>query len=181
MPVIHPLFIFTRIHKTGSTSLVKMLGNVYTDGSLELTKPDHVPLRQLDSSLLDSRFKFTIVRNPFARLYSWYQNYLRTLIKTGAEFPMFEKYFANRVKEPHFWQEHYLQEYSKFDRIYQTEKFEDMVTDLEIRLNKNLYPIIHFGSEHQFNRDYRPYYSPNMIDIVVQNEPTLMEHFNYSF
>ena len=180
MPVIHDSFIFTRIQKTGTSSMVAMLSEAFKGNGLSLTKPDHVALRFLDQDVLKNKFKFTIARNPFARQFSWFQHYIRTL-DPSAPIPMFEKYFCNRAVKPDFWQQYYLHDVDMFDKIYQTEKYEEMVDDLEVKLGKSLRPIQYIGKEFGFDRDYRRFYSPNMIDLVVKSEPVLMQLFNYTF
>lgn len=180
MPVIHDKFIFTHIQKTGGTSLKLMLQKSL--GGLTISKLDHIPLRNIDKFLLESRFKFTIVRNPFARQYSWYQHFLRT--RDGQKLPElpFETYFYNRLyKDENFFQQYYLTDYYMFDKVYQTENFDSIVCDLSERLGIKFGTTEYYGKEFNFDRDYRKHYSPKMIDLLIQNERILMENFGYEF
>jgi hypothetical protein len=181
MPVIHDKFVFTHIQKTAGTSLKLMFKDSYP-GQLSITYPHHIPIRDLDSDLVKDKFKFTIIRNPFARQYSFYQNDSRAKREDG-RFPYdsFEEYFYFRRNDLTFYQEYYTQDYNRFDKIYQTEKFDEMIKDLEKKFDLKFKQRFHYGSEHKFDRDYSEHYSKRMIKILREMEPTIFSKFNYRF
>lgn len=181
MPVIHDKFVFTHIQKTAGMSL-KLMFEDAIPGEVRVTYPHHIRLRDIDEELQHNKFKFTIVRNPFARQYSFYKDDCRNKISNGLKvIDTFEEYFFYRYRDPQFYQEYYLIDYLAFDKIYQTERFDDMIKDLEGKLNIKFKKTFYYGREHVYNRDYSQFYSKNMINILTENEPTLFKDFDYSF
>lgn len=175
MSIIHDKFIFIHAEKTGGTSLEMMFKQSAVEG-LTFTDPKHLTLSNIPYQLAIDRFNFTIARNPFARQYSFYQNNLRVRPKRIA----FEEYFCNRMHDPKFYQQFYL-ENKLYSRVYQTEKFDDMLKDLSSRFGIVWCETKYEGKEYKFDRDYSKYYSKNMIEILKKNEPFIMENFDYEF
>ena len=66
--------IFVHIPRTGGTSIEQKLGLFETPFH---TAQDHRPIyvihNEVDKKEFDRYFKFTIVRNPWSRLFSWYK------------------------------------------------------------------------------------------------------------
>jgi len=94
--------IFSHVPKSAGTSIVKALFD---------SKSRHVPILRYaayDKGLFDSSFKFTVVRNPWARLLSAY-NYLYGVVGKGGLYPDWR------------WADHYL---------YGTPSFESFVLKL---------------------------------------------------
>ncbi len=181
MPVIHEKFVFTHIQKTAGTSLKMMFQDSYPQ-TLCVTYPHHVPLRDLDPEIYQNKFKFTIVRNPFARQYSYYQNDCRAKKEDGRKvMESFEEYFYFRHNDPKFYQEYFLCDINEFDKVYKTEQFDDMIEDLESRFGFKFKRKFYYGKQHIFNRDYSEHYSRRMIKILMERERTLTEHFDYKF
>jgi hypothetical protein len=78
--------VFVHIPKTAGTSIDRALGWISDDafnpdGSLHRDAQDHRTLRELQLAMqpadFDAYFKFTVVRNPWARVASWYTNILQ--------------------------------------------------------------------------------------------------------
>jgi hypothetical protein len=69
----HHSFLFVHIHKTAGSSVRAALKTV--PGSMPLGYP-HTFIKEIDTSAYRSYFKFAIVRNPWARLVSWYYSIL---------------------------------------------------------------------------------------------------------
>ena len=91
--------IFTHVPKTGGTSIEKAFGFVVTDGTgkhanLTLLKSNIV--KQGRQDFYNNAFKFTIVRNPFDQLYSFW-NYHVNIIGDITVF-RFEKDFNDFLK-----------------------------------------------------------------------------------
>lgn len=91
--------IFTHIPKTGGTSIEKAFGQVIQD-----SKGKHATIERIKDHLLEQKkenyykeaFKFTIVRNPFDQLYSFW-NYHVNIIGDITIFT-FEKDFNDFLK-----------------------------------------------------------------------------------
>lgn len=75
--------VFVHIPKTAGTSISRALGwfgadSVNRDGTLRRDAQDHRTLRELQLAMqpadFHAYFKFTFVRNPWARVASWYTN-----------------------------------------------------------------------------------------------------------
>lgn len=181
MPVIHDKFVFLHIQKTAGTSLKMMFQDTYP-GELKVTYPHHLKFNEIDQELVQSKFKFTIVRNPFARQYSFYKNDCRAKMEDGRKhFDAFEQYFYCRNTDQTFYQQYYLDDINVLDKVYQTEKFTEMIDDLCKRFGFKFKRTFHYGQEHVFNRDYSQHYSKHMIDILVEREPVIFKLFDYKF
>jgi hypothetical protein len=172
MPVIHDKFVFVHIQKTAGTSLKMMFQDTYP-GELRVTYPHHVRLSEIDEELLQNKFKFTIVRNPFARQYSYYKNDCRAKMEDGRKiFDAFDNTF---------YQQYFLDDVNCLDKVYQTENFDNMIDDLSNRFSFKFKQTFHYGREHVFDRDYSIHYSKRMIDILIEREPVIFKMFDYKF
>lgn len=178
MSIIHDKFVYIHIEKTAGTSLEVMFSKSNIENLL-FTSPKHLTITQVPYQIIRDTFNFTIARNPFARQYSFYQNHKRD--STKRKNIIFEEYFCSRMRDKRFYQQYYLEDTDYIHKVYQTEKFDEMLQDLSDRFGVNWNETVYEGREHVFNRDYRPYYSQNMIKILTENEPILMELFGYSF
>jgi hypothetical protein len=78
--------VFVHIPKTAGTSIERALGWIpddamYPDGSLRRDVQDHRTLSEIRAAMPESHFvayfKFTITRNPWARVASWYVNIIQ--------------------------------------------------------------------------------------------------------
>ncbi|MDF1637580.1 sulfotransferase family 2 domain-containing protein [Alcanivorax jadensis] len=72
--------IFSHVPKSAGTSIVKALFD---------SKSRHVPILRYaayDKTLFENSFKFTVVRNPWARIFSAY-NYLYGVVGKGGKYP----------------------------------------------------------------------------------------------
>lgn len=178
MPIIHDDFVFIHIPKTGGTSIRQMFIRDYP-GSLTIYGEKHLPLREYFDSLVQDRFKFTIVRNPYERQVSFYQHFLRNLAATPEEIS-FKDFFYMRSLEPNFYQEYFIQDINCFDKVYQTESFSEMIDDLCKMFGYKFTKIRTDGKKFKYNRDYMSYYDSDMMNILNGHEPTLLKHFNYA-
>ena len=117
-------------------------------------------------------FKFTIVRNPWGRAYSWYKNVMRDeihkknlKINDNISLNEFIKMFKGKgmLRPQTFW----LYNFSGFMPFDYIGRFENLKNDFEeickrIDVQKNVLPHKIKGSD----LDYRQYYDNESIDIV---------------
>ncbi len=178
MAVIHDKFIFIHIPKTGGSSLKRMFNRDYP-GELRVYDEKHMPLREYKIEDRIGKLTFTIVRNPYARTWSWYNHYLRHRVPTGMPLVSFQKYVLDRCERSDFYQQYYLTD--NIDVIYQTEEFDSMIADIESRLNLKFTKIVKEGQQHKFDRDYRKFYNNELIDIINNGEPIVLSKFRYIF
>jgi len=128
-----------------------------------------------------SYYKFTVVRNPWARAFSWYKN--RTHRNGGK---ITEKKFENYLKE-HAGKKHlepqtsFIKDYSgkiKMDYIIRFENLQEEFQYVAARLSAPV-TLPHELKSSSF--DYRGYYTDVSYDIIQKVYKEEIVLFNYSF
>lgn len=133
-------------------------------------------------------FKFTIVRNPWARAYSWYKNVLRDEyhlnhygINKTITFNKFLKLFLSTsypLKPQTYWLKNFRGNID-LDYIGRFEKIEE--TFSEICAVLNIDDVVFPHEKKSDNQDYRNNYDKESIDIVEKFYKDDIETFNYRF
>jgi len=77
-----PRLLFIHIPKTAGTSVKDWFWKVYSDDGYKAFQ--HAPISYKELRFTDS-YKFTIVRNPYSRAVSWYQQALSLILKNESE------------------------------------------------------------------------------------------------
>ena len=132
-------------------------------------------------------FKFTIVRNPWGRAYSWYKNVMRDdihkkslLIKNNISLNEFLMMFKGKwLLKPQTW---WIRNFSGEIPLNYIGRFENLCEDFEeicTRINaKNiLLPHEIKGSDD----DYRDHYDKKSIEIIRKFYKEEIKLFNYTF
>jgi len=134
--------------------------------------------------IYDNAFKFTIVRNPFDRLVSFYyfgiKNMLRNKFK---KFGGFVAYACNKQDRKNIgtgWsyarysQSHFVDD--EVDMIIKFEELEDSWDELSTLLGINKHLAKKNKTKH---RHYSTYYTPEMVEMVIEAFAEDFERFGY--
>lgn len=133
-------------------------------------------------------FKFTVVRNPYSRVYSWYNNVIRDDIQLNyygiskdIEFP---EYLKRCLKKSHMMKQqvYWLKNFKGKINLDYIGRFEN-IDDVFQKILKNLYiEKISFPHEQKSPKfDYKRYYNDFSIDLVSKFYKDDLEIFNYKF
>lgn len=218
MPIIHSLkAVFIHIPKAGGTSIETCLcdfplfrhklinkynwyGNIKNDDiKYEL---DHSTMAYLKNNCKyynQNYFKFSVVRNPYARLVSEYHyckyQYSR-YIKNLDSFKDFIyeikskfKYIIQNKEKDHLYVSHYLPQYlfthnyrkvSIVDKVYKLENIKEDWKDIckNLNIEKDLVKVEKYSSKHEYN--YLDYYNQELKDIVYDLYKDDFIIFNYN-
>ena len=144
--------------------------------------------RTVTSNEFNEYFKFTIVRNPWSRVYSWYKNILRDEIHLrnyGADKDMslneFIKKYAGTsypLRSQTYWLKNFKGKID-LDYIGRFEEIDETFNMLRKTLNMN--DIIFPHEKRSENLDYRDAYDDESIDLVANIYKDDIDAFNYTF
>ena len=132
-------------------------------------------------------FKFTFIRNPWARAYSWYKNVMRDEIHKNdhkisgpLSFKEFLQKFAGRgMLAP---QVNWLKDFSNSIPLDYIGRFENLDTDFKKICNLlKIEPIILPHKQQGSGSDYRKEYDEESIYLIKKIYWEEIELFNYSF
>lgn len=198
--------IYVHIHKCAGTSLYQTLRK-YPGFICCVARPGNFPYRMgreyIDDLLWDKSFKFTFVRNPYARIVSAFKMFVMTEHSPGIfkNFDEFVEFLSWVNVDEHCVEEEIpIVEYTrKLDNIiHHCSSFHNpkyMIDEMNFigrveSLEKDLQHIAaYFGMEHielpQLNAtrkdDYRDYYSVKSREIVATKYRRDIERFDYKF
>ena len=142
---------------------------------------------QVTQKQFDEYYKFSIVRNPWSRAFSWYKNVLRDASHRAGHGVSLETTFtdfleANAGKWMMRPQTYWLKNYAgKVDLDY-IGKFEELPEVLE--KIRNEFDLGDIAFPHEISgsgEDYRDHYTPKMIKLVERVYREEIELFGYSF
>jgi len=181
--------IFVHIPKTAGTSIEKKLELFQ---QLERGVQDHRTIQEIQKFIPESQFrsyfKFSFVRNPWARVFSWYQNVMRDPnhqkalgILSGCSFRQFAEYglFKNWALRP---QTYWIQDkegcismdfVGRFERLEQD--FAQVCDVLKIK-DRTLPKLLHSAENN-----YAAHYDEKTRDIVANRYREEIQAFNYQF
>ena len=168
--------IFVHIPKNAGTSIEKYFGN----GSVRIQPNKHADINEIKTKFKNSYNnykKFTIIRNPYDKMVSWYFYLKRNL---GENYNVIE--FNKWIKDPSkFWHADdpisYLKhQHEWIDDTVKIIKFENLNKELSIFFNeKIILPIT-----NKSNRDdYLSYYNKKSLDIVYKKYKEDFKKYNY--
>ncbi len=135
----------------------------------------------------DSYYKFTIIRNPWARVFSWYKNVMRDEIHkknlkiTGhLSLNEFLRLYAGKgMMRP---QTYWIKSFSGSTPLDYIGRFETLIEDFHeickaIQLSQKNLPHIIKGT----NEDYREHFNQDSINFTGELYREEIEMFDYSF
>jgi len=143
-------FIFIHIPKTGGMSVRKFLKNKYnykinTYSTKEKEQNLHDTLFQLESinNLNENTFIFSICRNPYRRIYSYYKYFIReNMISKSISFENYIKEIdstkLSNLQQNHFIQGWWLISKNNYlnKKIYYFENLNEFEKDFQGKLNR---------------------------------------------
>ena len=182
--------VFVHISKAGGTSVTNWLKNNFNPNKIG---PKHCRIDRIQNKNIDFDFHFTIVRNPFARVHSWYWYHVQ-----GGQFDKIPE------KWPH-WKEAAEKGFNQWildssregdtkSSIWWTQKtFIDTNLDYDAcrlenineefrRIQKRLncfepLPISNTSNHAHYRKDY----TPGTKKIIEEHFREDLEYFNYDF
>jgi hypothetical protein len=169
--------LFIHIPKTGGTSIRHLIN----DNVPKKFPFGHDPLFSFKIDEIKNKFKFSIVRNPYTRTYSYYQHFCeKNNIKINFEN------FLEEIKKGvvykntpmyYFPQSFYVYDHdgeSSLDKIYKYEKLYELENDFSIVLP-------HFNRGNYKKSDFNNDYTPKCISIIKKLFFVDFLNFEYSF
>ena len=167
--------IFVHIPKNAGTSIETYFAN----GSVRIQPSKHADIYEIKRKFKNSYNnykKFTIIRNPYDKMVSWYFYLKRNL----GDYNVIE--FNNWIKDPSkFWHINdpisYLKpQYEWINNTVEIIKFENLNKELNKFFNEKInLPIIN-KSNH---KHYLEYYNKQSLNIIYKRYKKDFEKFNY--
>ena len=168
--------IFVHIPKNAGTSIEKYFGN----GSVRIQPNKHADIHEIKTKFKNSYNnykKFTIIRNPYDKMVSWYFYLKRNL---GENYNVIE--FNEWIKDPSkFWHADDPIDFLKpqcecVDNTVILLKFENLNKELKQFFGKEINLPITNKSNHN---NYLEYYNQESLDIIYNRYKKDFEKFNY--
>ena len=167
--------IFIHIPKNAGTSIEEYFGNK----SVRIQPEKHADIYEIKKKFKNSYNnyrKFTIIRNPYDKMVSWYFYLKRNL----GDYNVIE--FNNWIKDPSkFWHINdpisYLKpQYEWINNTVEIIKFENLNKELNKFFNKQINLPITNKSNH---KHYLEYYNTESLDIIYNRYKKDFKKFNY--
>ena len=183
-------FIFVRVAKTASSSLVSYLFPNYKKLKKINTKvinwndqdKNHYPLFKVKEvvspEIYSSYFKFGFVRNPWDRVISSYHYMLRCGSIKEMSIKNFLEYISNTPVE-----NKYLSQYEYIKGCNFVGKFENLQKDFDTICDKigiSRSSLVHLKKTKN-RQHYTEYYDTETIDLVAKKYAKDIEYFGYEF
>ena len=168
--------IFIHIPKNAGTSIEEYFGN----GSVRIQPSKHADIYEIKARFKNSYNKyrkFTIIRNPYDKMESWYFYLKRNL---GENYNIIE--FNDWIKDPSkFWHANDPISFLKpqcdwIDSTVEIIKFENLKDDLNNFFNKKINLPITNKSNHSH---YLDYYNSDSLNIIYNRYEKDFNKFNY--
>ena len=176
-------FVFYGVCKTGSTSILKALNQYAIDSK------KHQPRLSINQNIED-HIKFLIVRNPWDRyvsLYEWGNQISKDPLANS-----FEDFIIRLTEDKDFlfvpkqknwsmaqidWSKNSDGQYD-FDYLGKFENMQNVWSDIQDLLSLK----INLPHEYKVNRrDYKDYYTSDLVDRVENFAKKDIEHFDYEY
>ena len=184
--------IFVHINKTPATSIQKALSNYGVkkleennkiETELTYKQSQHfntIEYRKYLGEDYDNYYKFSVVRNPFDRVVSYYYG---GAIQSGLSF---KEWVLDRYRDENY--KDYIRMYSDFthwfskDEIDYVLKFENLDNDFDkLKETLNLDCSLSKNNVNKTRTHYRDYYDDETIDVIEKHFEKELNAFNYKF
>jgi hypothetical protein len=140
-----------------------------------------VAKNNIPTEVWNQLFKFTIARNPFDRLVSLYYHLPTHTSGKEVRSMTFEQFVRKWSLDPKLQQKKLITDNAGHLLVDYVGHFESLATDFQYITSKigieETLPHRN-GSSH---RDYRTYYTPELIDLVFERFAADCEFFGYGF
>lgn len=132
-------------------------------------------------------YKFTFIRNPWSRAYSWYKNVIRDDIHKKNDRvtqhlslnEFLKRYSGKGMLRP---QTYWLKDFSGSIPLDYIGRFESLVEDFQTVCRSMHIPQLELAHEIKgTGEDYRQYYDHESINLVMEVYQEEIELFGYSF
>ena len=168
--------IFIHIPKTAGTSISTYFNEQQTRLRMQPGKHDTIyHIKQRFFNIYNSYSKFTIVRNPYDRMVSWY-SFLKG--NSSKEVVPFNEWIKDHSKLWHIDDPKYFvgPQYVWINETVSILKYENLKEDLNNFFNNEIdLPIINKSKR----KDYLSYYNEESLDIVYNKHREDFKRFNY--
>ena len=168
--------IFIHIPKNAGTSIETLFGN----SSFRIQPDKHANIHEIKKKfpkVYDSYRKFTIIRNPYDKMVSWYFYLKRNL---GESYDIID--FNEWIKDPSkFWHADdpisYLKpQYEWIDNTVEIIKFENIDKEIDEFFKEKIDLPITNKSNH---KHYLKYYNQESLDTIYDKYEEDFKKFNY--
>ena len=171
--------IFIHIPKTAGTSISTYFNEQQTRLRIQPDKHETIHhIKHRFSNIYNSYSKFTIVRNPYDRMVSWY-SFLKDRIGSGAfNVIPFKEWVKDISKLWHISDPYYFAgpQCAWIDDTVVVLKYENLKEDLNNFFNEEIdLPVMNKSKR----KDYLSYYDKESLDIVYEKHKEDFEKFNY--
>ncbi len=154
-------------------------------------QPTDADLRGCAREMFTSFFKFSAVRNPWARAVSLYHRREGVQVSRELSFPEFirqHEFASDTCEQPtrHRNQVDWLCDESGnclVDYVYKLEEFEQAIPEIAIRTNGRiqLTPLVANQNPESRSRDYRELYTTETRQLIAQRFEKDIDTFHYTF
>lgn len=187
-----PKFIFVHIPKTAGTSIQKWIHdgtNTNVDTNIQWNGNSVINTHKTAQEYIDElgdkfykHYSFSIIRNPWERMFSFYRYIIQF---HGVTVNTFEEFLF----KPHNWTPTIMQQQTDFcndsagnQLVNFVGRFETLQTDIEI-IGRNIHlPALELTHENvSKKKDYRTVYTTAMVERVAEMVPTDVTTLNYEF
>ncbi len=179
--------IFYRIPKNAGTSITKMLSKISGEESYKK--------RSIPPEKIKEYFSFTIVRNPYDRVVSFYEDKMRKPCEPGVvttdfrlhedmPFKDFVKILSKRKDknlDRHFRSQSYFLENRKIDFIARFENLKEDYKKIMKKARVKNPPELPHKRKSKRKKDYRDYYDEETKKLVQERYKRDLELFDYKF
>ena len=185
-------FIYTRIAKTASSTIIQLMEH-YVDDMKTLVDenwthdPNHIPLYFLKKNIkeehFNSYFKFGFVRNPWDRMVSAYAYTLNWYLKKDPSSPWcptdFKSWIVNLDKNDKY---RYPRQHKFVEGCDFVGRFENLQEDFNIICDKIGIPQQQLPHKNKSkHKHYTEYYDDETRELVAKQYAKDIEYFKYEF
>jgi hypothetical protein len=184
-------FIFLHVPKTAGTSIHIYLKDYYgLQGNERLDPPPDLHHKKVEDILKENSnyknyFKFCVVRNPFARLFSAYKDFRfqRGLISVDFDKFVLNEFVKNFSNDVHFIPQHnftHVNDKLFVDKVIKYENLEE-VSKCFKKIGIEFKGLSLHRESSRPNESYHAHYNDSMTRIVTDFYKKDLELFNYTF
>jgi sulfotransferase famil protein len=177
---------FVHIPRTGGTTITVALRNALRGATPPENLHESVRTRQLKNEWTDSDLTFTLIRNPFDRLVSWFfwhkqQSSFDTWAKSGFKLAgVYETWFpggGNPLNQEEFFLDNdgqcAVRHVFKYEQLTESAKSIGKLYGVTLKLSDKYHVSVH--------EPYQNYYTEETIKIVKEKFGDFMNQWNYDF